>query len=148
MPSTHTSLYYHIVFSTKDRVPSIDASWRPRLHALLGGAVRNLGGVALEVGGVADHVHILAGLKATHCVAEVLREIKKGSSAWVHGSLGKERFAWQEGYGAFTISRAGCSTVAAYIRNQEEHHRKRSFQEEYREFLEEHGIEFDERYLW
>ena len=85
-----------------------------------------LGGVVLEVGGAADHVHILAGLKATHCLADVLREIKKGSSAWVHG----------------------CSTAAEYIRNQEEHHRKRSFQEEYREFLEEHGIEFDERYLW
>jgi REP element-mobilizing transposase RayT len=101
MPSTHVSLHYHIVFSTKDRVPIIDLEWRPRLHAILGGAVRNLGGVALEVGGVADHVHLLAGLKATHCVADVLRDLKKGSSAWVHDVVGERRFNWQEGYGAY-----------------------------------------------
>ena len=148
MPSTHTSLHYHIVFSTKDRLPIIAPDWRPRLHAILGGAIRNLGGVALEVGGVADHVHILAGLKATHCVADVLRDLKKGSSAWVHDVIGERRFHWQEGYGAFTVSRSGRDAVVRYIRNQEEHHREQSFQEEYVRLLEANGIEYDGRYLW
>jgi REP element-mobilizing transposase RayT len=148
MPSTHVSLHYHIVFSTKDRLPIIDPEWRPRLHAILGGAVRNIGGVALEVGGVADHVHLLAGLKATHCVADVLRDLKKGSSAWVHDVVGERRFYWQEGYGAFTVSRSGHAAVARYIRGQEEHHRARSFKEEYLRFLEANGVAFDDRYLW
>jgi putative transposase len=148
MPSTHTSLHYHMVFSTKDRVPIIDAEWRPRLHAILGGAVRSLGGVALEVGGVANHVHLMAGLKPTHSVADVLRDIKKGSSAWVHDVVGERGLHWQEGYGAFTVSRADRAGLAAYIHDQEEHHRKRSFEEEYLAILEENGVEFDPRYLW
>lgn len=148
MPSTHLSLHYHIVFSTKDRRALIAPAWRERLHALVGGIVRDLGGIPEAVGGVADHVHLLSGLKATHCLADVVREIKAGSSRWVHEEIGERAFAWQEGYGAFTVGSPQCADVRAYIARQEEHHRTRTFQEEYLEFLQRAGVEFDERYLW
>jgi len=104
MPSTFLSLHYHIVFSTKGRVPTIDAAWRPRLHEYLGGTVNGLSGFAQGVGGVADHVHLLVGLKSTHCLADFMRELKKSSSSWVHDEIGAKKFAWQEGYSAFTVS--------------------------------------------
>jgi putative transposase len=148
VPSTHVSLHYHVIFSTKDRVPTVDSAIRPRVHAYLGGVVRGLGGTPLEVGGTADHVHLLFGLKATHSVADVLRALKGDSSRWIHDELRLTKFAWQEGYGAFTVSKSGVATVREYVKGQEEHHRTRSFQEEYREFLEDYEIEFDERYLW
>jgi putative transposase len=148
MPSTHTSLHYHIIFSTRDRYPSIKSEWRPRLHAYMGGIIRSMGGVALNVGGVADHVHLLAGLKPTHRISDVLRDLKKRSSGWVHDEMGLGKFAWQEGYGAFTVSRLELGEVARYINGQDEHHRRRTFQEEYLEFLEAEEIMFDEKYLW
>jgi putative transposase len=148
MPSTHLSLNYHIVFSTKNREPILAASWRADLHAYLGGILRDLGGVAQEVGGVADHVHFLAALKATHCLADVLRDTKTGSSRWIHDTMNIRSFAWQEGYGAVTVSPSDVPRVRRYIACQEEHHRKKTFQEEYREILLESGIPFDERYLW
>jgi REP element-mobilizing transposase RayT len=148
MPSTHTSLHYHLIFSTKDRVPTIQPSLRTRMHAFLGGVIRQHDGVALDVGGTADHVHLIVGLKPTHTLANVLRVLKRDSSKWVHEELGLQAFAWQEGYGAFTISKSDLPSVRRYVQEQEEHHRKRSFQEEYRALLERHGISFDERYLW
>lgn len=148
MPSTHTSLHYHLIFSTKDRVPPIQPNLRTRMHAYLGGVIRGLAGVALDVGGTADHVHLVVGLKPTHTLADVLRVLKGDSSKWIHEELRLEEFAWQEGYGAFTISKSELPSVRRYVQEQEEHHRKRSFQEEYRTFLERNGIEFDERYLW
>jgi len=96
MPSTYLSLHYHLVFGTKDRMPLIEAAWRLRLHEYLCGTIRGLDGFPQEVGGVADHVHLLVGLKATHCLADVMRELKKASSAWVHDELGSLGFAWQE----------------------------------------------------
>ncbi len=125
MPSTHFSLQYHVVFSTKDRAPIIAGPWRERLHAYLGGIVREINGVAEAVGGVADHVHLLLGLRATHCLADVVREIK-----------------------AFTVGPTQRDAVRQYIAGQEEHHRTRTFQEEYVDFLKRSGIEYDERYLW
>ena len=148
MPSTHLSLNYHIVFSTKNREPILAASWRAELHAYLGGILRDLGGVAQEVGGVADHVHFLAALKATHCLADVLRDAKTGSSRWIHDTMKIRSSAWQEGYGAVTVSPSDVPRVRRYIASQTEHHRKKTFQEEYREILVESGIPFDERYLW
>jgi putative transposase len=146
MPSTHVSLHYHLVFSTKERVPTIADAFKARLHGYLGGIVGGMGGVPLEIGGVADHVHMLVGLKATHCLADVLRVIKADSSKWIHQA--DARFAWQEGYGAFTVSRSNLAAVREYIQTQEDHHRTRSFRDEYREFLVKHDVEFDERYLW
>ncbi len=148
MPSTYLSLHYHLIFSTKERHRIIADPWRERLHAYLGGAVRMLGGIPEAVGGTADHVHMLVGLRATHCLAEVLREIKRSSSQWVHETLGVAEFAWQEGYGAFTVSASGIAAVKKYILQQEEHHRKRTFQEEYVEILRRSGVAYDEQYLW
>lgn len=109
MPSTYLSLHYHLIFSTKERRRLIADSWRERLHAYLGGTARTLGGVPGAIGGTADHVHMLVGLRATHCLADVLREIKRSSSQWVHETLGVTEFSWQEGYGAFTVSASGIS---------------------------------------
>ncbi len=148
MPSTYLSLHYHLIFSTKDRQCLIADDWRDRLHAYLGGAVRACGGIAESVGGTADHVHLLVGLRATHRLADVLREIKASSSEWIHQNIRVSAFAWQEGYGAFTVSASQVAAVKIYIARQEEHHRRRTFQEEYLEFLRQSGIEFDEKYLW
>jgi putative transposase len=148
MPSTHLSLHFHVVFSTKSREPLIAAEWRDRLHAYLGGIARNAGTVPEAVGGVADHVHLLLGLPATARLADVVRDIKAVSSKWVHDETGDRAFAWQEGYGAFTVSPSNRETVRGYIARQEEHHRKRTFQGEYLELLQRCGVVFDERYLW
>ena len=147
MASTYLSLSYHVVFGTKNREAIIDTHWRPRLHDYLGGTVRGLGGLPTEIGGVADHVHLLVGLKATHALADVVREIKKASSHWVHDEIGMQSFAWQEGYAAFTISATSSEAVRQYIRNQEEHHRKRSYREEVEEMRIKAGVAFDPRYL-
>ncbi len=147
MASTYLSLHYHIVFSTKGRVPSIDTEWRSRLHQYLGGEVKGLGGVPQAIGGVADHVHLLVGLKATHCLADFMRELKKQSSVWVHTKIRVDRFAWQEGYAAFTVSPNSRNGVSGYISHQEEHHRQVSFREELIEMLQRAGVEYDERYL-
>ena len=147
MPSTHTSLHYHIIFCTKGRRRMIAEPWRMELHAYIGGIIRDIGAIARSVGGPGDHVHILAGLKATHTLADVVRQIKRGSSAWIH-EHGVKKFAWQEGYGAFTVSPSQLSKVQRYIANQIEHHRKKTFEEEYLDLLRLSGVEFDETYLW
>ncbi|MBI1746449.1 MAG: IS200/IS605 family transposase [Acidobacteria bacterium] len=110
MPSTHLSLHYHVIFSTKARYPFIATSWCDRLHAYLGGIVRESGGAPYEISGMADHVHLLVGLKATHRLADVLREVKAASSEWVHNEISLSKFAWQTGYAAFTV---GPSQVGA-----------------------------------
>ena len=104
MASTYLSLHYHIVYSTKNRAPFIKDAWIAQLHDYLGGTVIGLGGFPQGIGGVADHVHLLVGLKATHCLADFMRELKKASSVWVHETIGQGDFAWQEGYSAFTVS--------------------------------------------
>jgi len=148
MPSTHLSLHYHIIFSTKNRVPAIAAGWRDRLHAYLGGVVRNVEGTPEAIGGVADHVHLLIGLRASAKLADVVRDVKAVSSRWVHEEIGNKNFAWQEGYGAFTVSASQREQVRDYIARQEDHHHKRTFQEEYLDLLKRSGVEYDERYLW
>ena len=148
MPSTHLCLHYHLVFGTKDHAPVIASAWRGDLHAFMGGIVRTLGGVPEAVGGVSDHVHLMVGLRATHCLSDVMRELKSVSSRWVHETPGFRRFAWQEGYGAFTVSQSQSVTLRRYIENQEEHHRTRTFREEYLELLQRHGVEFDSRYVF
>jgi REP element-mobilizing transposase RayT len=147
MSSTHLSLHYHLIFATKNHEPLIVQTWRARLHAYMGGILSSLEIVPEIVGGVEDHVHILAGLPATHRLADVLREIKSVSSRWVHEEIGLTAFAWQEGYGAFTVSASQCEIVRRYIAGQEEHHRTRTFKEEYLELLQKSGVNFDPRYL-
>ena len=148
MPSTHLSLYYHIVFSTKSRRPYINEALENRLHSYLGGIIIGSGGIAVAIGGANDHVHIEARLKATHCLASFLQEIKAKSSGWIHRDIGIRMFGWQEGYGAFTVGSSEVEAIKQYILGQKEHHRKKSFQEEYLELLKQSGIEVDDRYLW
>jgi len=148
MPSTHTSLHIHVVFSTKGRVPSIDNAWRSDLHAYIGGCLKRLDAFPQDIGGVADHVHLLIGIKPVHAIADLVKETKRVSTEWVRESKRIRGFAWQEGYGAFSVSKSAVPSVREYIQKQEKHHQRQTFQEEYREFLEKHGIDFDERYLW
>jgi putative transposase len=145
--STYLSLHYHLVFSTKNHEPLITPTWRPRLHEYLGGTVNGLGGISQIVGGVADHVHLLVGLKANHCLADIVRELKKASSVWVHEQIGLLSFAWQKGYAAFTVSVNARDLVHKYISLQEEHHRVRTFRDELIEMLQKAGIEYDPNYL-
>jgi putative transposase len=147
MSSTYLSLHYHLVFGTKSREPFIEPTWRARLHDYLGGTIHGLGGFPEGVGGVVDHVHLLVGLKATHCLADVMRELKKASSVWVHEQVGMPAFSWQEGYAAFSVSATSREAVKHYIANQEEHHRVKSFREELIEMLNKAGVEYDPNYL-
>jgi putative transposase len=146
MGSTFFSLHYRLVFSTKERRPLIHAEWHPRMHSYLGGIIRGMNGVAEIVGGVADQVHLLASLRPVHCIADVMRDLKKDSSTWVKDNFDRG-FAWQEGYAAFTLSPSATNSVRNYIANQEAHHAKLSFVDELKELLERAGIEYDERYL-
>ena len=148
MPSTHLSLHYHLIFSTKGRLPWIKEPWEKRLHSYFGGIIRRLGGIAEEIGNTADHVHILVSLKASHCLADVMREIKASSSGWIHRDIKSRLFSWQDGYGAFTVSRSDVEDIRRYVRRQKAHHSKRTFKDEYLDFLRQSGIEFDEKYLW
>ena len=148
MPATHTSLHIHVVFSTKDRCPWIDSVWRLRLHEYLGGLIRAAQAIPEAIGGTGDHVHLLIGLRATHALATLIQDIKQTSSRWIHETIGEKEFVWQQGYGAFSVSATARDAVKTYIANQEEHHRTKTFQEEYMEFLHKSGVGFDERYLW
>ena len=126
----------------------MQCDWRDRLHAYLGGIVRDIGGIPEAIGGVEDHVHLLMGLRANHQLSEVVKEIKTSSSKWVHQELEKPLFSWQEGYGAFTVSPSQRKNVMDYIARQEEHHRRTTFQEEYLLFLKSCDLEYNEKYLW
>jgi putative transposase len=149
VPATYTNLLYHIVFSTKQRVPLITDELEEELFQYIGGIIRAEGGVQIEIGGVPDHVHIFAKIKPAIAVSEMLAKVKANSSKWMNDHKMKVRkFGWQEGFGAFTVSESQAPAVAEYIRNQKEHHRKQSYQEEYVALLERHGIQYDARYLW
>jgi putative transposase len=147
MSSTYLSLNYHLVFATKNREPLIEAEWQDRLHEYLGGTVNRLGGFAQGVGGIADHVHLLVGLKATHCLADFMRELKKASSVWIHDQIGVREFGWQEGYAAFTVSPTARSAVRGYIARQAEHHREEDSRAELLEMLKQAGVDFDLQYF-
>ncbi|MCA1630941.1 MAG: IS200/IS605 family transposase [Acidobacteria bacterium] len=146
MPHTFANLLTHIVFSTKDRAPLIKPETRPRLHAYLGGIVREEQGTAFAVNGTADHVHLLVSLPPALSLADAMRVLKTNSSRWMNAAQ-RAPFAWQSGYGAFSVSRSNAGAVSQYIARQEEHHRKISFREEFIAFLRKHEIEFDERQI-
>jgi putative transposase len=149
MAHTFTSLLTHVVFSTKDRYPHIDAEVRERLFPYMGGILREIGATPVTINGVKDHVHGLVALPATLSVADAMRVLKTNSSRWVHQEWPRLRaFAWQTGYGAFSVSRSNAEDVERYIARQEEHHRTVTFQEEFVAFLKRHGIAYDERYVW
>jgi REP element-mobilizing transposase RayT len=147
MAHTYTSLTYHLIFSTKNRDPALTPPIRDRLWPYLGGIARENRMTALEIGGVADHVHLLLSAPPVVPISKAAQLIKGGSSHWLKSEFSVlAHFAWQDGYGAFSVSESQVETVRAYIRNQAEHHRTKTFAEEYRVFLERHHVAFDERY--
>ena len=149
MPQSYTCLHYHLVFSTRGREPTITPVIRPRLWEYLGGAVRSEHGIPIQIGGTADHVHMFVTLRQHDALADFMRQVKANSSKWVHETFPDAgAFWWQGGYGAFTVSHSGIEAVRTYILNQEEHHRSRTYEDEFREMLTRHGVEFDEKYLW
>lgn len=149
MPQSLSHVILHIVFSTKNREPSLDAGIRPRMHAYLATVCRDCDCEAYRVGGVADHVHIATGLARTITPADLLEKIKKTSSAWIKQQGDQYRsFFWQSGYGAFSIGRSQLDSLIRYVDNQERYHRNKTFQEEYRELLRKYEVDFDERYVW
>ena len=149
MASTYTSLHYHVIFSTKNRECWIAPAIEERVWAYLGGIARENGIAPLLIGGVEDHVHMLLGMPPTVMMSEAVKRIKGGSSKWVKETFPAcAGFGWQDGYGAFTVSKSQISEIETYIRKQREHHRTASFMDEYRVFLDRHQIKYDERYLW
>ena len=149
MPQSLSFLLVHLVFSTKDRAPVLDASVRPGLHAYLATVARGVDCECYRVGGVADHVHLAIRLSRTFTTAKLVEELKTSSSKWLKTqSSGLSDFAWQRGYGAFSVGPSDLDALRRYIDQQEEHHRTKSFQDEYRAFLTKYGIEYDERYVW
>jgi REP element-mobilizing transposase RayT len=143
----HTNLVYHLVYGTKDRLPLITKELRPRLHRYLGGLVKGLHGTPLEINGTFDHVHVLARIKPVISIAEFMSKFKSTSSGWANRQT-RGKFKWQVKYGAFKLSQSQVQRVQRYIENQEAHHSKTTFEEEFRLLLKNNGIEFDERYLW
>ena len=149
MGDSYTSLYVHCVFSTRERRQLIPAEVQPRLWGYVGGIARTNGMKALAVGGTDDHAHVLLALPPTMPVSKAVQLVKGGSSKWLHDTIPvMKEFAWQAGYGAFSIGVSQVDTTVAYINRQAEHHRTKTFEEEYLAFLEKHGIEYDERYIW
>ena len=148
MCSTHAALYFHAVFGTKHLEPLIREPWMKRLHEYLGGTIRHMEGVAMSIGGVADHVHLLMSLKPTHRLCDIIMEVKRESSRWIRAEAGEPNFAWQDGYGIFTVSYSQVVTVEHYITTQAEHHRVKTFQEEYLKFLHCHDVQYDPRYVF
>jgi REP element-mobilizing transposase RayT len=144
---TAGNLVIRLIFSTKGRQPLITAEIRSDLFAYLGGIVREMRGAALIINGTADHVHMLVRIRPAHAAAEIARVVKANSSRWVREKW-NTRFAWQTGYGAFSVSESNVPAVCCYIATQEEHHRKKTFQEEYIAFLTRNKIAYDERYIW
>ena len=149
MPQSLSLNLVHLIFSTKDRMPLITRDVRPQLHAYLATVARHGDGECYRVGGVADHVHLAVRLSRTVALSDLVSELKTSSSKWIkERSPELSKFSWQRGYGAFSIGPKDLDAVLDYIDRQEEHHRRKTFQEEYQGFLRHYGLEFDERYVW
>jgi putative transposase len=149
MPQSLSKIILHIIFSTKDREPWLDSDVRPRMHAYLAKIRHDLRADLVRVGGVADHVHIVTTLPRTLSPAQLIERIKKVSSKWIKTVDARYRgFFWQRGYAAFSVSPSQLDAVLRYVDGQQGHHRTCTFQEEYREVLHRHGVDFDERYVW
>jgi putative transposase len=149
MPGTHHQLLYHLVFSTKNRKPYLQAETRATMFEYLGGTVKGLDGIPLIIGGWVDHVHLLVKLTTQHRLSDFMRDLKAGTSKHCNETSGLiHKFGWQDGYGAFTVGKSQEAVVKNYIANQEQHHRKESFEVEYVRMLDLSGIEYDARYLW
>lgn len=149
MAQSLSSVFIHLVFSTKQRLPALADPWREELHAYIGGIVREKEGALVAAGSVPDHVHLLIQMPRTETIARLVAAIKAGSSGWIRRQgPSLSDFCWQAGYGVFSVSLSAQPAVKAYIANQAEHHRQVSFQDEFRAFCERHGLDLDERYAW
>jgi REP element-mobilizing transposase RayT len=149
MANTYTALFYHVVFSTKNRAPMIRRDIEERVWEYVGGIARHYNMSAMQVGGIEDHLHVLVMAPATLSPSEIAKRIKSDSSKWIHEEFPDlHGFGWQDGYGAFTVSKANVPSVVGYIQNQRAHHRTKTFQEEYLDFLKKAGVDYDEQYLW
>ncbi|MFA6958047.1 MAG: IS200/IS605 family transposase [Thermoanaerobaculia bacterium] len=145
---TYTSVALHVVFATKERRRSLTPEIRDHLFPYLGGIVRDQGGFPITIGGIEDHVHALFEISAVAPISTILRELKGSSSRWINENWPRKGFAWQRGYGAFSVSRSNRDAVIRYIERQEEHHKHLTFEEEYIELLKAHGIAFESKWLW
>lgn len=149
MPQSLSSILVHLVFSTKNREPYITAEIEPELHAYVAAVFRECHSPALVINGTANHLHTLFTMSRTITAAEIVEEVKKRSSKWAKTKGGVHRnFQWQTGYGAFSVSQSNVAAVKKYIAEQKEHHRRKSFEEEYRSILEKYDVAYDERYVW
>jgi putative transposase len=149
MANTYTALHYHVIFSTKNRESWIRTDVEQRIWSYMGGIARENEVKPLHIGGIENHVHLLLGVPPVLAVSKAVQLIKGGSSKWIRDTLpGFAAFGWQDGYAAFTVSKSHVPEVEAYIRTQRDHHRHRSFEEEYRAFLDRHAIQYDERYIF
>lgn len=149
MANTFSQIYLHIVFSTKNRVDWIDPQIEDRVWAYIGGIARKHKMTAIQVGGIDNHIHALTGIPTIISPSQAAKYLKGDSSMWIHNEFQEmSNFAWQDGYGAFSVSRSEIPRVVEYIKNQREHHQERTFEEEFETLLKLHGIEYDERYLF
>ncbi len=149
MPQSLAQVYVHIVFSTKERYPFIQPSIESELFAYMGDTIKRLGGIPHLINGTADHVHLLSSLPRTVALSKYIEDIKRNSSRWIKTKEGDyQKFAWQNGYGAFSVSSSQKESVISYIAGQKEHHRNISFKEEFLAFLKKYNIEYNERYVW
>ena len=148
MSDSYTNLLYHIVFSTKERRPLITPEYEVRLYDYIGGMIRKVGGISLELNGTSDHIHLFAKLRPDCALSNVLRDLKANATGWMHDVFPSLRnFSWQRGYGAFTVSQSNVAAVRQYIARQKEHHRNISFRDEFIQFLQENEIAYDERFM-
>ena len=149
MSKSYTNLIYHMVFSTKERRPIITPDRQERLYEYVGGIIRGLGGISLGINGMEEHLHILGKLRADKAVSDVLRDLKSNSSGWMHDIFPDAAdFAWQRGYGAFTVSSSQIPAVQKYIAEQKLHHAGQTFEDEFVSLLKKNQIDFDSKYLW
>lgn len=149
MPQSLSKMLIHVVTSTKDRQPLLTETIRPQLYAYIAAILKEHESPAIKIGGTDDHIHILLALSKNYSLSKIAEEFKKSSSKWIKAKGAEFRdFSWQRGYGGFSVSQSQSDDVKHYIETQEEHHRRRTFQEEYREFLNRYGIVFDEKYVW
>ena len=149
MAQSLSKILVHLIFSTKGRERLILDDIRDELHRYSATVLKELDSPAILIGSVEDHIHILFSLSKNHSISKIVEETKKATSKWIKGKGGHySSFYWQNGYGAFSVSQSGVPDVQKYIANQKEHHRQKTFQEEFREFLNRYEVQFDERYVW
>ena len=149
MPNTYTQIHIHVVFAVQNRISLIQKEWQDRLYQYIIAIIQNHGHKVLSIGGTSNHIHILFGFRPVQSISDLMQNVKRNSSEWINKeNLVTGRFSWQEGYGAFSYSKSQIPQVIRYIENQEQHHGKQTFLEEYKKILNDFGLEYDEKYIF